>query len=193
MDYEKSVNNASEALLACIENAGNFLASASILIENERYRDALLLTMYAGEEIGKVILVFNYPRHCESTKKLLKWKKRFFDHTEKFWFLRSIEKMENGYFSTKVRKKADRKTKNNRIEISYINYRDNRFVFPRVITKEEAIDYFDRINEKYKNMRKYHPTKDIVEKQLQKLRELPKDHNKLIETLKENGFKELNN
>jgi len=190
MRYEKSVIDASEALLMCIENAGDFLTSANTLIENRRYREALLLTMYAGEEIGKVLLVFNYPIHNESSERLSRWKKRFLDHTEKFWFLRNIDEIEQGYIPTKVQKEEDRKAKDDRMEISYVDYRNDKFVFPRKITKEEAVDYFEKVNEKYENMKERHPAKDIVEKQLKKLKNLPKDHKESVEILKKGGFKE---
>lgn len=191
MNYEKSVIDASEALLKCIENAGNFLTSADILIGERRYREALLITMYAGEEIGKILLVFNYPLHSESEKGLSKWKKRFMDHTEKFWFLRNIDEMERGYVPSRAQKEEDRKAKNDRMEISYVDYRDSRFVFPRKITRDEAVNYFEKVSEKYENMKRRHPNTETVEGQLRELKRLPKSMEELSRLLRQSGLKEL--
>ncbi|MCK5591146.1 MAG: hypothetical protein KAI72_04250, partial [Candidatus Pacebacteria bacterium] len=58
-------------------------------------------------------------------------------------------------------------------------------------TAKEATDYFEKINEKHKNMKERHSTKDIVEEQINGIKKLPKDYKEVIKILKKNGFKEI--
>lgn len=187
MNKDKIIENTSRALLACIENVGEFLDSADTLIKQGHYREAFLLTMYAAEEIGKVVLIYNYPIYSESGVRLRKWKNRFLDHTEKFWFLRNIDEMERGYVPTD-RKEEDGVLKNRRLEICYVDFRDDEFTFPKVVTENEVEEYFQQINEKYKNMKERHPSIEFVEKQLTDMMKLPRDPKKLKELVASKRF-----
>lgn len=162
---------ASEAVIHCIENARSFLNSAKILIENQCYREAMLLTLYAGEEMGKVLLVINYPCYTTSDERINSWKKRFLDHTEKFLFLDQLDYLQQGFIS-KLFQRDDVKHKNSRLEISYIDYRDGKFLKPRAVSQEEVTSSYNDINRKLANMEKLHPNVERVKEQVVYLKEL---------------------
>lgn len=187
MDEDEIIKDASSALLSCINNAGEFLVSADVLIKQERYRESFILTMYACEEIGKIPLILNYPIHSESDTLLKKWKGRFLDHTEKFWFLRNIDELEKGYIPTE-KKEEDVMLKNKRMEICYVDYRNNRFCTPGLVTRFEAEDFFQQVNKKYMNMKERHPSLSAVRDQMVQVKKLPRDPKKLMELLMSKGF-----
>lgn len=182
---------AGQAVISCIDNARDFLEASKLLLETGHYRESYLLSLYAGEEVGKILLVINYPCYTESEERIKTWKKRFLDHTEKFWFLRNIDEIEQGIIPTDV-SKGDIKQKDLRLEISYIDYRDGSFINPKKVTKEEAIDIYERINIKLKGMEERHSSVEEAVLAADFLKKLPRDYNLLTDVLKDMGFKEGN-
>lgn len=179
----KDIEIAGKAVISCIENAKQFLNSSKVLLDAELYRESYLLSLYAGEEIGKVVLVINYPCYTESDAKINTWKRRFLDHTEKFWFLRNIEEIEQGIIPTDLNK-SDQIHKDLRLQICYVDYRDGNFVEPKKVTKEEAANLYERILERLQGMEKRHPSVEEAISAADYLKKLPRDLNLLTEMLK---------
>ncbi len=186
--WDSDVKKAGQAVISCIDNARNFLESSKILIDSGNFRESYLLSLYAGEEIGKVLLVINYPCYTESEERIKTWKKRFLDHTEKFWFLRNIDEIEQGIIPTEVHK-DDIKQKDLRLEICYVDYRDGSFISPKKVTQEEAINLYESMYIKLKGMEERHPSIEDAVLAADFLKKLPRDYNLLVDVLKESGFK----
>lgn len=185
---ETDTEIAGSAVISCIKNARKFIEASKLLLDNSHYRESYLLTLYAGEEIGKVILVINYPCYTETEVRIDSWKKRFLDHTEKFWFLRNIDEIEQGYIPTGAHK-DDSKQKNTRLEICYVDYRKGDFVTPREITQQEAMDLYEGIYDKLLKMEDSHPSIEDAVKSAEYLKSLPRNPEEIIKNLIEGGFK----
>ncbi len=185
---DNDTRKAGEAVITCISNARKFLEAAKILIDSESFREAYLLTLYAGEEIGKVVLIINYPCYTESEERIKSWKKRFLDHAEKFWFLRNIDEIEQGLIPTDVHE-DDKKHKDTRLEICYVDYRQENFVNPREVTKEETVTLYRKIEEKLQNMEERHPTVEDAIQGAKFLKGLRRDLDSAMKMLEEVGFK----
>lgn len=184
----KDTEIAGQAVIGCIQNARQFLNSSKALIQSGHYRESYLLSLYAGEELGKVLLVINYPCYTESEERIRTWKKRFLDHTEKFWFLRNIEEIERGIIPTDVHK-DDIKQKDLRLEVCYVDYRDGNFINPRDVTQEEAVTLYERMLITLHAMEERHPSVEEAVSAADFLKKLPRDYSVLFEVLKDNGFK----
>lgn len=184
----KDVEIAGQAVMSCIHNARKFLDASKILMDSGCYRESYLLSLYAGEEIGKVLLVINYPCYTESEERIKTWKKRFLDHTEKFWFLRNIEEIEQGIIPTDVHK-DDIKQKDLRLEICYVGYRDGNFINLKEVTQEEATTLCERMLIMLNGMEERHPSVEEAILAADFLKKLPRDYNLLVDVLKDNGFK----
>ncbi len=135
---------AAKAIFECINNADNFLNASVILLDSKKYREALLLALYAGEEIGRVPLIFNYPVHSKTPDALKKWQGRYNDHTEKFALLRNLERTDNKFIPTEINNEDSLLT-NKRLEISYINYKNGQFITPIKVSAIEASSFIKKI------------------------------------------------
>lgn len=154
-----------EGIHYCIKNAERFLVSASLLLKNDRFQDSYLLTLYSLEEMGKVILIWNVPFHVETKEKFNKWKKRFKNHEEKFWFSKDLDDAMEQRIPAESNKKEKQKVYIKQ-GIAYVDMKEDFFVAPKEISKELAAEVLAIAEKRLSFLRERHPSIEHSEERI---------------------------
>lgn len=124
-----------EGIHKCIKNAEEFYEAARCLLRLSKERESYLLNLYAMEEIGKILLLFNLQFHTDSDEHYKLWQQRFKDHEEKFQFSDDFEDFMKGRYPLHAHKQegADRRKK-----IAYVENEGNHFRAPDQVSLTDA-------------------------------------------------------
>lgn len=180
---------AAEAVLLCINNAKNFLNAAKSLLDRKNFREAYLLGIYAGEEIGRVPLIFNYPVYSKNPTLLKDWKNRYNNHVEKLSFLRNLGRTHRKIMPTDIQPE-DYQSKNHRLEIAYVSYTNSNFIPPKPVSENQVQEFIKSLDDTLLNLERRHTSVESVEDEINKMRDFPTTKEELVQILREKGFKD---
>lgn len=121
-----------------IKNAKRYIKASKILIGKKAYREAFLLLLYAFEEEGRIVLIWNSPFHADSEKLWQRWLKRFRNHDEKFQFSKDLDNFAAGKLAFKSNKKLAARFTKKRVDIAYIDFYNDGFISPKNINKRDV-------------------------------------------------------
>lgn len=122
-----------EGIHYCIANAERYFKSARLLKSRDR-QTSYLLCLYALEEMGKIPLIWNILFYSDSEIKWMRWKKRFKNHEEKFWFSKDLDDFAKGNLAGKNNSK-DLNMASEKLDVAYVNLNGTRFKPPKNITE----------------------------------------------------------
>jgi AbiV family abortive infection protein len=141
-----------------INNAESYIKASEVLINNKHYRKGYLLLLYALEEEGRVVLIWNSPFHTETDKTWRKWLKRFRNHNEKFWFSKDLDNFAAGKLAFKSNKKIGARFTEKRLNIAYVEFHEDKFISPKSIGKLDVNKLFIMAQKRLKYLKQNHPS-----------------------------------
>lgn len=190
MDSQVYIDQSVDGVMFCIDNAERFVVAADTLYSVGHYRESYLLALYASEELGKVVLIVNYPIHARLEDTRAKWATRFHDHTEKFWFFRNLEELQEKIVST-AKGPIDELRKRQRLQVSYVDYTRDGFQEPTIVTPEDARLFLDATRQRLAEMKERHSSRETLREQIARVANMePKSLSEMKAELVANGFRE---
>ncbi len=125
----------------CIDNAERYIIAGELLMKRDK-QSSYLLFLYALEELGKVVMISTFVFYAHSEIKLEEWKKRFRDHSEKFWFSKELDSFMEGNLPS-LSDKAARSIAKKKLLVAYVDFDGKDFISPKMINEKE-LDEVDR-------------------------------------------------
>lgn len=177
-----------EGIHYAIKNADRFFQSAQVLLESKFFQDSYLLSLYALEEMGKIIVISNCLYYSTNSIQWELWLKKFRDHEQKFWFSKDLEDLSNKVIPLN-KNKREKKNAILKQAVSYVNFKGDKFYAPDVISEEDAISMLETVKNRLKILKKNHPSVEHDEKGIGIYEELNKlSPKELMEKVKKHGF-----
>lgn len=165
----KSVTSRKAALgiQISIKNAKNFIKVSEILIGKKCYREAYLLLLYALEEEGRVVLIWNSPFHSATEKSWQKYLLRFRSHDEKFWFSGDLDSFAAGKQAFKSNKKKAALFSKRKQRYAYVDFYENGFRSPKKVSRQEVGRILATAQKRLSYLKQNHPSAVSDEKNIE--------------------------
>lgn len=158
MDIKPDPRIIAKGIQYCLKNVESYIESAEILLKSGKFRQAFILDGFAREELGKIINIMNAPFYFQNTEKRKSWEKRFMDHKDKLHFGFDVDDIMNKVLPENENREEAELLFKKRMDAMYVNYKEEKFVRPIDISKEEVEESIKITKERLKFHKERHPS-----------------------------------